>query len=668
MTTGVPHLVDGRLALALTVLLLGAEARGASAPDWLLEAAKRPNPKALGDAPAVVLHRDHEVTVASGGVATTRERRAVRCLKASGAGYASAFVHYLTDTERVSDLRGWVLRADGSLVVLRKDEIVDAAASPHDAFNESRVQYLDASRQVAPGDVYGWEWTKKGPELFGQVDWPFQDRLPTLVSRLSVSLPDGWTVSASTLEGPAPREVREGPRTTWEIGDLPYIPDELLAPDESTLAPRVAVNWKRPPGDAPSEPSNLAFPSWESVSRYLADLSEAQAEPSAAVKARAAELTAGAETERAKVEALCRGVQKLNYVSVQLGVGRGGGYRPHAADEVLRKGHGDCKDKATLLRSLLRAAGIRAWAVVLYSGDSSFVRKQWPSPQQFDHMIVAIELKEVPEGAPTVAEKDRPALVLFDPTSETVPFGDLPASDRFGWGLVVRPEGGALVRMPGAPVGGFLEQRDVRGTLRSDGSMSVRFDWQAEGPQGDSLRHLSLALTAEGLARDLESFLSGALTGIRVSSTRFTAPAAGRSGLETDLVGLGQARTLAGGLLLLRPAIVSWSPLPTLPTGPRVLPVLLVAKRLRASYELELPKGCTVDDLPAPFRAETPYGRVSSEVVEKDARLLVRQELDVGGTGGRSVVEVPASEYEAVRAFFSQVRDALGPAVVLKKP
>jgi hypothetical protein len=521
---------------------------------------------------------------------------------------------------------------------------------------------------VNPGDVFGYEWTKKGPELFGQLDWPFQGRLPTLASILSVVLPEGWTVTASTLEEPAPRETRAGARTTWELADLPYIPDEVLAPDESTLAPRVAVNWKRPAGEAAAAPSNLSFPSWESVSRYLAELSEAQAEPSAAVKARAAGLTAGATTENAKAEALCRSVQKLNYVSVQLGVGRGGGYKPHAADEVLQKGHGDCKDKATLLRSLLRAAGIRSWAVVLYSGDSSFVRKDWPSPQQFDHMILAIELKEIPEGAPSVAERDRPALMLFDPTSETVPFGDLPSSDRFGWGLVVRPEGGALVRMPGAPAGGFLEQRTVRGAVRFDGSVAVRFEWQAEGPQGDSLRHVSLAFTADGLARDLESLLSGSLNGIRVANARVTEPAPGRSGLETDLAGQTQARALPGGLLLVRPAIVSWSPLPTLPPGPRVLPILLVARRLRTTYELGLPPGYTVDDLPAPIRSRTPYGSIVSEVVEKDARLVVRQELDVGGDGGKSVVRVPAAEYEAVRAFFAAVRDALNPAVVLAKP
>lgn len=657
-----------RLGLALALLVLAGDARGASAPDWLVRAAKQPNPRAVGDAPAVVLLLDHELSVSGGGVATTRERRAVRFVKASGAVHAAAFVRYLTDTERVSDLRAWVLRTDGGVVPLRKDEIVDAAASPQDAFNESRLQYLDASRQVTPGDVFGYEWTRKGPELFGQLDWPFQDRLPTLSSRLSVALPEGWTVAASTLEGPAPRETREGARTTWEIENLPYIPDEVLAPDESTLAPRVAVSWKRPAAEAGPVPSNLAFGSWEAVSRYLAELSEAQAEPSAAVKARAAELTAGAATEKAKVEALCRGVQKLNYVSVQLGMGRGGGYKPHVADEVLRKGHGDCKDKATLLRSLLRAAGIRSWGVVLYSGDSSFVRKEWPSPQQFDHMIVAIEMKEVPEGAPAVVEKDRPPLLLFDPTSETVPFGDLPASDRFGWGLVVRAEGGSLVRMPGAPAGGFLEERTVRGAVRTDGSVAVRFEWQAQGPQGDSLRRLSLALTSEGLARDLESFLSGSLTGVRVASPRLTEPAPGRSGLETDLAGSTQARALPGGLLLLRPAIVSWSPLPNLPPGPRVLPILLVAKRFRATYELALPPGCAIDDLPAPIRTETPYGRVSSEVVERDASLVVRQELDLGGAGGKSVVEVPAAEYEAVRAFFSKVRDALNPAVVLKKP
>lgn len=657
------------LAFAWLLAAVTTEAVAAAPPEWLVQAAGRPSPPTTGEAPALVLLSDREVTVSAKGVLSTRDRRVVRCLKASGAVYAAAAVSYLTDTERVSDFRGFLIRADGSVVTLGRDEIIDAAASPQDAFNESRVLLLDASRQARPGDVYGVEWTRKGPALLSQLDWPFQDRLPTLASRLSVVLPEGWTVTATSLEGSAPRESKDGARTTWALDDLPYIPDEPLAPHLSNLAPRIAVTWRRPAGDEESRSpgSGLAFRSWDDVSRFLSDLSEKQAEPGPAVRSRALELTAGASTDLARVEALCRNTQKLSYVSVQLGVGRGGGYKPHPAAEVLQKGHGDCKDKATLLRSLLRAVGIRSWAVVLYSGDSAFVRKDWPSPQQFDHMILGIELEKIPEGAPTVTEAGRPPLLLFDPTSETVPFGDLPASDRFGYGLVVRPEGGTLVRMPGAPPGGFRELRTVQGEIREEGSIAVQFEWQAEGPRADALRSLSRALSRNDLARELEDMLSGTVNSVRVENGREVEAAPGRSGLRMDLTGRTQARPLPGDLVLLRPAFVSWNPVPVLPAVPRILPIVLVRRVYTATYDLRMPPGRAIDDAPAPVNLATPYGKLSSEVFEKDKSLVLRQELTLGATTEGSTQIVPASEYEAVRSFFSAVRDALNPAVVLRR-
>ncbi|MBK8594326.1 MAG: DUF3857 domain-containing transglutaminase family protein [Holophagales bacterium] len=655
------------LTLAVSVLSVAPEAAGVSAPRWLADAAVKPSPAVATEAPAVELLLDHEITVSSKGVVTTHERRVVRLLKASGSSWAREAVVYMTDTERVSGFDGWVVRGDGSVTALDDDQVVDMAASPNDAFNESRIRFLDAAREAGAGDVVGFEWTRKGPSLLGQVDWPFQGRLPSVTSRLSVTLPEGWTVAASSLEGPAPHETRTGDRTSWELRDLPYIPDEPLAPHISGLAPRIAVTWRAPAGGSPPNAEfGHTFASWPDVSRFLSGLSEPQAEPTAAIRDHALARTQGATTERAKVEALCKAAQKVAYVSVQLGVGRGGGYRPHSADEVLRKGHGDCKDKATLLRSLLRVVGVRSWPVVLYSGDSSFVRKEWPSPQQFDHVILAIELKELPEGAPTVSEAGHGTLVLFDPTSETVPFGDLPASDRFGWGLVVRPEGGMLVRMPGSPAGGFLEERLVNGAIRPDGSIAGMLTWRAEGPMADSLRHLSLSLTSEELARGLEKSFSDTLTGIRVASGRLAAPGQGRSGLEIELTGQTQSRAMAGGLLLMRPAFASWSPLRSLPAGPRTLPVVLVPKRMRATYELQLPAGHTVDDAPDPVKVETPYGRVVSEVRRSEKGIVLSQELSLGDGSG-TVRYVPAAEYEAVRRFFAAVREALNPAVVLKR-
>ena len=64
------------------------------------------------------------------------------------------------------------------------------------------------------------------------------------------------------------------------------------------------------------------------------------------------ELTALAKTEYEKIRAIAHYVQNIQYISIQTGVGRGGGYRPHASNEVFAKAYGDCKDNESHARDV----------------------------------------------------------------------------------------------------------------------------------------------------------------------------------------------------------------------------------------------------------------------------------------------------------------------------
>ncbi len=98
------------------------------------------------------------------------------------------------------------------------------------------------------------------------------------------------------------------------------------------------------------------------------------AELNESVRAKALQLTANASSEIEKIRALAKYVQDTKYVAVSLNVTRGGGYTPRRADEVLAKNYGDCEDKATLLRALLKAVGIDAYLVPITADDRTYVR------------------------------------------------------------------------------------------------------------------------------------------------------------------------------------------------------------------------------------------------------------------------------------------------------
>src|SRR5690606_19380122 len=134
---------------------------------------------------------------------------------------------------------------------------------------------------------------------------------------------------------------------TWEQRDLAALHDEPWGPPWVDRAAAVALDVVAPDG-VPERRGWPQFDTWNDVARFIAGLHDARAVPDEAMRAKARELTAGAGTSWEKIRALARFVAHINYASIQLGTGHGGGYTPQPASRVLRRQHGDCKDKTVL--------------------------------------------------------------------------------------------------------------------------------------------------------------------------------------------------------------------------------------------------------------------------------------------------------------------------------
>jgi len=147
------------------------------------------------------------------------------------------------------------------------------------------------------------------------------------------------------------------------------------------------------------------FADWQHVGQWYAKLQGDRVVVNDVLRSKAAELTRGTTTPTEKARRLYDFVARdIRYVSLSFGVGR---LQPHAAAEVLSNGYGDCKDKHTLLQSLLRAEGIQSYPVLISSYRD--LDPDIPSPAQFDHEITAVEL-----GGD---------LTWLDSTAEVAPYG-----------------------------------------------------------------------------------------------------------------------------------------------------------------------------------------------------------------------------------------------------
>lgn len=121
------------------------------------------------------------------------------------------------------------------------------------------------------------------------------------------------------------------------------------------------------------------------------------------------ELTYDAKTPRQKAKRLYDWVSKnIRYVGIDVGAS---GFEPHYAEEIMANRYGDCKDHATILESLLMAAGISSSPALIKSTES-FELPRLAGNYYFDHVITY------------VPEFD----LYLDSTSQFAEFGTLPPS------------------------------------------------------------------------------------------------------------------------------------------------------------------------------------------------------------------------------------------------
>ena len=195
-------------------------------------------------------------------------------------------------------------------------------------------------------------------------------------SRLEVQVEPGVAVKTWT------RGVRGG-EVNAEPGDAPgsrrFLFEHVQAAQHAA-EPGMVDARQFAPGLAVS-----TFTDYGEVARAYASRARPKAEPTAAIRAKAQELTQSALSKAEKVRALYEWVSRnIRYVGVYVGAG---GFVPHDAQSVLDNRYGDCKDHVVLLEALLRAVGIESSAALVHTGALHKL-PELPTPFAFDHANV----------------------------------------------------------------------------------------------------------------------------------------------------------------------------------------------------------------------------------------------------------------------------------------
>jgi transglutaminase-like putative cysteine protease len=648
------------LTFALGLMSVNARA-GDDAPAWLRAAAGSTIPSFPRDVPAVILADESVVTIEDDGRMTRSDFYAVKVLTREGREEAVAHAVYNTDSEKVKELRAWLISPSGKVKKYGKGETAELALVDNDVYNEAKQLIIAATGDAELGSIFGYETVTEDRSVFSQLTWYFQGApLPVLKSRISVTLPRGWTADALTLNHEKIEPTMSGNSYAWELRDLPPVTHEPLSPPRTAITPWLAINLT-PSADKPS--TRRSFANWVDVSRWLSEISDSQAALGDALAGKANQITAASRSEMEKIAAVGRFVQAVNYVSIQIGTGRGGGYRPHAATEVFAKSYGDCKDKANLMRAMLKAVGIKSYLVCIYSGDPNHVRQEWPSPHQFNHCIIAVKAGDETQALTVINHPTLGRLLIFDPTDDITPVGDLPTHEQGSFALIIAGESGALLRMPVTPPEANMLTRSAEVQLNPDGSIVATMREQSIGQAAVKERGPFRGLTRPEYNERIERWIAQGATGVRVSKIEpLDEPNEGRFSLGADFSAPAYGQLMQGRLLVFRPAIVSRRESLSLTEPARKHPVVLTPQAYTEATKVRLPAGFEVDELPDAVKLDMPFGSYVTSYIVKDGQLLFTRKLVVRAS------TIPVADYAKVRGFFERIRAAeQSPVVLVKK-
>lgn len=284
-------------------------------------------------------------------------------------------------------------------------------------------------------------------------------------------------------------QVRDGQRVQrWVRKDVPPLQTDPGMPGMSEVSPYLHVS---------------TYQTWEEVGRWYWGLIHEQLYADASLKRTVAELMQGADTVEEKVRRIQHWViEHTRYVGLEFGIH---GFLPYRVPLVVQRGFGDCKDKASLLYTMLKEAGVDARIVLLRTRRNGQIADLPASLAVFDHAIAYV-----------------PALDLFiDGTAEHSGLKELPVQDQGVTVLVVGPESAQLTKTP--EFGPEQRKRTValEAVLSEDGAAQLHGAVRVEGTEaaGYRARYEAQGTRKERMTRSMAS----SYPGITLDSLRFAA-------------------------------------------------------------------------------------------------------------------------------------------------
>ncbi|QDE66617.1 cell division protein FtsK [Myxococcus xanthus] len=582
------------------------------------------------------------VRVQQSGLSSRLHQTVVKVFNSRGVdAFRTIPVTYSPDRQEVRVLRARVIKADGSVVESYGENERNINEPWTGMYYDARAKILSFP-SLAAGDTL---------ELTYRLDDTAQDNL----------LSDYWG-DVESVQGVYPKvrfqylvDMPQARPLYWNKSKLTGVESA----QETLDAGRVLYRWNSKhvakvvpepgmPGWA-EVAQNLhvsTYQTWDQVGRYWWGLVRDQLQPNAELRQTVDQVLQGVDrkNELAVVRAIYNFVvTNTRYVALEFGIH---GFKPYRVDRVLARRFGDCKDKASLIHSMLQVAGVESRLVLLRMRNLGSIGEEPASLAAFNHAIAYV-----------------PKFDLYlDGTAEFHGANELPSADRVANVLVVEPNGkSTFLTTPEAKAADNATRMSLDVTLRADGGAEITGASSVGGQHAPDYRR---AYRPEATRK----------------STFERAWAQSFPGLTVHEVKLSDTTRLDDNVALdFKMSIPRYSEV--MPNGMRFLPFgtgrtyqqayaslaqrrfdLVMSSPWTNGFLLRyaLPAGWTVAELPQAVEETTKFGHIKLNYRLEGGKLVAEGEVAL------TTARVSADDYPAFREFLGRVDRAFGRRVFIQ--
>ena len=475
-----------------------------------------PSQKDYPEDGAVVLWESVDVDIDEKSRYIYSTRRVVKILNEDGADLGEISIPYMRGKDDVTIHHARTFTPDGRVVELDLNDVIPDIPPPSavDAglYVDARLMHFRLP-EISDGCIidYAYSTNNLGHVMRGEF-WRkvyFQGSQPVQYYRFTVHIPkkkhlnyqvSGASAVPTSLQSSSFLDIKPTItennyiRTyTFEARDVPSLKEEYLMPAPQDLAYSISIS---------------SIDSWDKLVTWYATLIREQDTITPEITKKTEQILRGAWSRKEKVKRLYEYVAtNIKYLGYELGIWA---IKPYPADFVLKIGKGDCKDKTTLLSTMLSSVGINSYPVLISAGDTRGVNAHLPdggseveavpSLAYFNHMILAVD------GGDQDDE-----FIWLDPTAETCAFGDFPAGDQDRWALIINPRFLTNSRQQSA-ISSQASETDSRQLTTNSPSMENRLYLFQKSPSIDATSNLKRVHTRVAVKKDMSVSVRQALT------------------------------------------------------------------------------------------------------------------------------------------------------------